>query len=655
MENYTKYALKPEAELEQLLAGLDNLFVIACNKCFKEYDTTQEPDRDAFLAIAGRLGKTVTGSASIDFLCNKTQTDRKLLDLIPEGTENIVVISCGLGIQTVASIEELPVYAASNSLNYTGHHGMALTKKACDACAQCYLNITGGICPIVDCSKSLVNGQCGGAKNGKCEVSPDKDCAWEKIQQRLAAQGRLSELTSQPVQLRDYSKVNFKVINDYVKSIRQKRFDGWYGGVHPVEGKEATEHLRPVQFPAPDTVAINLAQHAGAPATPIVAVGDYVKVGQKIGEAAGFIRANVHASVSGTVIAIENRTHATRGNQCLHVVIANDKQDVLHESVQPNKSLDELTPDEIVAIVKEAGIIGMGGAGFPMNVKLKPRTPVDTVLLNGCECEPLLTADHQLMLGRPDDVIFGLKAMMKAVNAPRGIIVIEENKPDAIALMREKTEGMEGIEVLEVSTQYPQGGEKMLIKRALGRQVPSGGLPSDVGCVVANVSTSKAVANAIQLGMPVTERIVTITGERVKNPTNFIVKIGTNVRELLDCCGGVTGDAEYVVKVGGPMMGAIQPLLDVATTKCTNGITVYDVDETEPQECIKCGRCVDVCPMSLQPLHFAKFSGAGDPALLKKLNIMDCMECRCCEYICSSKIPLVSLIRIGKNAVRGMK
>ena len=655
MENYTKYALKPEAELEQLLAGLDNLFVIACNKCFKEYDTTQEPDRDAFLAIAGRLGKTVTGSASIDFLCNKTQTDRKLLDLIPEGTENIVVISCGLGIQTVASIEELPVYAASNSLNYTGHHGMALTKKACDACAQCYLNITGGICPIVDCSKSLVNGQCGGAKNGKCEVSPDKDCAWEKIQQRLAAQGRLSELTSQPVQLRDYSKVNFKVINDYVKSIRQKRFDGWYGGVHPVEGKEATEHLRPVQFPAPDTVAINLAQHAGAPATPIVAVGDYVKVGQKIGEAAGFISANVHASVSGTVIAIENRTHATRGNQCLHVVIANDKQDVLHESVQPNKSLDELTPDEIVAIVKEAGIIGMGGAGFPMNVKLKPRTPVDTVLLNGCECEPLLTADHQLMLGRPDDVIFGLKAMMKAVNAPRGIIVIEENKPDAIALMREKTEGMEGIEVLEVSTQYPQGGEKMLIKRALGRQVPSGGLPSDVGCVVANVSTSKAVANAIQLGMPVTERIVTITGERVKNPTNFIVKIGTNVRELLDCCGGVTGDAEYVVKVGGPMMGAIQPLLDVATTKCTNGITVYDVDETEPQECIKCGRCVDVCPMSLQPLHFAKFSGAGDPALLKKLNIMDCMECRCCEYICSSKIPLVSLIRIGKNAVRGMK
>ena len=653
MENYTKYRLKAWDELADLLEGKDNLFVIACNKCFKEYDTLLEPDCDAFLKLAEGLDKTVTGSVSVDFLCNKTQTARKLIDLIPEGTENIVVISCGLGVQTIAAVEDLPVYAACNSLNYTGHHGMALTKKACDACAQCYLGITGGICPIVDCSKSLINGQCGGAKNGKCEVSPDKDCAWEKIQQRLAEQGRLEELKAQPVQLRDYSRVNFKVIQDYVKAIRAQRFDGWYGGVHPVEGKEPTEHLQPIPFPDPDTVAINLAQHAGAPATPIVAVGDYVKVGQKIGEAAGFISANIHASVSGTVIAVENRTHATRGNQCLHVVIANDKKHVLHESVQPHKSLEELTPDEIVEIVKEAGIIGMGGAGFPMNVKLKPRTPVDTVLLNGCECEPLLTADHQLMLGRPDDVVFGLRAMMKAVNATRGIIVIEENKPDAIALLKEKVAGFENIEVLEVSTQYPQGGEKMLIKRALGRQVPSGGLPSDVGCVVANVSTSKAVSNAIQLGMPVIERIITVTGQRVAKPMNLVVKIGTSLQELLDYCGGVTGSSEYLIKVGGPMMGAAQSALTASSTKCTNGVTIYDVDEPETQECIKCGRCVDVCPMELAPLQFAKY--VMDPAALKQLNIMDCMECRSCEYICSSKIPLVSMIRTGKNAVRGMK
>ena len=654
MENYTKYALKSWDELTALLEGKDNLFIVSCNKCFKAFETDHEPELDTVLKLADAYDKNVTGSMSIDFLCNKTQTGKALADRIPEGTEHIVVISCGLGVQTVADLKELSVFAACDSVSHKdGYHGMALTKKTCGACAQCYLNTTGGICPIVDCSKSLINGQCGGAKNGKCEVSPDKDCAWEKIQQRLAAQGRLDELKKQSVQVRDWSKVNFKVINDYVKSIREQRFDGWYGGVHPVEGKELTEHMTPVVFPAPETVAINLAQHAGAPATPIVAVGDYVKVGQKVGEASGFISANVHSSVSGTVVAIENRTHATRGNQCLHVVIANDKKETPCDPIQPRKTLEELTPDEIVEMVKEAGIIGMGGAGFPMNVKLKPRTPVDTVLLNGCECEPLLTADHQLLLVRPDDVILGLKVMMKAVNAPRGIIVIEENKPDAIALMREKVAGVEGIEVLEVSTQYPQGGEKMLIKRALGRQVPSGGLPSDVGCLVANVSTSKAVANVIRLGVPVHERIVTITGQRVKNPGNYVVKIGTSIQELLDHCGGITGSQDYIVKVGGPMMGAVQADLSAVTTKCTNGITVYDVDETEPQECIKCGRCVDVCPMELKPLHFAK--KVTDPAALKNLNIMDCMECRCCEYICSSKIPLVTLIRAGKNAVRGMK
>ena len=225
MENYTKYKLKSSDELTSVLNGRDNLFVIACNKCFKEFETVDEPDCGEFLKFAAEQGKNVTGSAKFDFLCNKMHTERKLQDLIPEGTENVVVISCGLGIQTVADLAGKPVIAASNTLNYRGHHGMALTKKSCDACAQCYLNITGGVCPIVDCSKSLVNGQCGGAKNGKCEVDPNKDCAWEKIYQRLAKQGRLEEFLNQPVQVRDFSKVNFKVINDYVKSIREDRLN----------------------------------------------------------------------------------------------------------------------------------------------------------------------------------------------------------------------------------------------------------------------------------------------------------------------------------------------------------------------------------------------------------------------------------------------
>ena len=651
MENYTKYKLKAADELLPLLAETEDVFVVACNKCFKEFESVNEPDCDEFLKLVAQAGKNITGTMKIDFLCNKTQTGRKLMDAIPEDTKNVFVISCGLGIQTVADMADVPVFAASNSLNYTGHHGMALTKKACDACAQCYLTATGGICPIVDCSKSLINGQCGGAKDGKCEVSPDKDCAWEKINQKLTKQGRLQEFLDMPVQLRDYSKVNFKVINDYVKAIREKRFDGWYGGVHPVEGKEPTEGKSLVRFPEPQTVVIPMSMHLGAPANPVVAVGDDVKVGQMIGEAAGFISAPVHSSVSGTVVAVEDRPHATRGN-CLSVVIESDGKNEIHESVKPNKSLEELTPAEIIEIVKNAGIVGMGGAGFPTYVKLNPGKPIDAVLVNACECEPMLTADHRVLLEYADEIVFGLKAVMKTVAAPKGIIVIEENKPDAIALLREKVAEIEGMEVLEVSTQYPQGGEKMLIKRAMGRSVPSGKLPADVGACVTNVSTVKAISDAIQTGMPLIERVTTVTGKYIPNPGNFIVKIGTNTADLVAHCGGIQG-TDVTVKAGGPMMGFIQGDLNVPIMKGSNGIIAVDTVETEPQECIKCGRCVDVCPMSLQPLYFAK--KVMDPAALKELNIMDCMECRCCEYICSSKIPLVNLIKIGKAAVRGMK
>ena len=653
MENYTKYKLKAADELAAVLAGTDNLFVIACNKCFKEFETTQEPDCDAFIKIAAEQGKTITGSAKVDFLCNKTQTAKKLQDLIPDGTESICVVSCGLGVQTVADLAEIPVCAACNSLNYTGHHGMALTKKACDACAQCYLNITGGICPVVDCSKSLLNGQCGGAKNGKCEVDPNKDCAWQKIQEKLEKQGRLEELKAQPVQLRDYSKVNFKVISEYVKSIREKRFEGWYGGVHPVEGKEPTEHQPLVRFPDPETVVIPMSMHLGAPANAIVQVGDTVKVGQKIGEAAGFISAPVHSSVSGTVVAIEDRAHATRGN-CLSVVIKSDGKNTLDESIKPNKPLEELTAEEIIEIVKNAGIVGMGGAGFPTYVKLNPGKPIDAVLVNACECEPMLTADHRVLLEYADDIIYGLQAEMKAVKAPKGIIVIEENKPDAIALLREKTADIADIEVLEVATQYPQGGEKMLIKRALGRSVPSGKLPADVGACVSNVSTVKAIADAIKTGMPLIERATTVTGKYIPNPGNFIVKIGTSAAALVEYCGGVSAE-DALIKAGGPMMGFPQTTLDTPIMKGSNGIIAIDSDNTEPQECIKCGRCVDVCPMELKPLHYFKLVGAQDWQGCKNMNIMDCMECRCCEYICSSKLPLVTMIKMGKNGVRGLK
>ena len=655
MENYTKFKLKGNDELKNLLEGKDNLFIVACNKCFKEFDTMDEPDCAEFEQLAAECGKKVTGSVKVDFLCNKTQTTKKLQDIIPEETEHVIVISCGLGVQTVADLKkgEMPVYAAANTLNYTGYHGMALTKKACDACAQCYLNITGGICPIVDCSKSLVNGQCGGAKNGKCEVDPNKDCAWEKINQKLEKQGRIEEFLAQPVQLRDYSKVNFKDINDYVKAIRADRFEGYYGGIHPSENKELSEHVDLVKFPAPETVVIPLSMHAGAPANAIVAVGDEVKVGQKIGEAGGFISSPVHSSVSGTVTAIEVHKHATRG-ECLSVVIKSDGKDTLHESVKPNKDLDSLTPEEIIDIVREAGIVGMGGAGFPTFVKLKPPKPIDTILLNGCECEPYLTADHKVLLAYADDVVFGLKAMIKTVGAEKGIIVIEDNKEDAVKLMEEKVAGIDNIEVVVAKTKYPQGAEKMLIKNVMKRQVPSGGLPADVGCVVANISTTKAISDAIQTGMPLIERVVSVTGEKIKNPGNFIVKIGTNTKDLIDYCGGVTDD-DVMYKAGGPMMGFVLSDTNVPIMKGSNGIIAIEPDVTTAVECIKCGRCMDVCPMELTPLYFARLADAEDWMGMKEKNVMDCLECRCCEYICSSKIPLVSKIKAGKAAIMGMK
>ena len=654
MEDYTKYRLKSSEELIQTLAGTDHIFVVACNKCFKEFTSVDEPECDEFADLAKAAGKNVTGAVRVDFLCNKTQTLGRLRDMVPAGTENVFVISCGLGIQTVADMVQLPVFAASDSIPRRGHHGMALTPKACDACAQCYLNVTGGICPVVDCSKSLLNGQCGGAKDGRCEVDPAKDCAWEKIQQRLAKLGRLEEFRNQSVQLRDYSKVNSRLISDYVRTIREKRFEGYYGGVHPSERKEMSGHVQLVRFPEPDVVVIPLSMHAGKPSVPLVKEGERVRVGQKIGEQAGFIGASIPSSVSGTVLAVEERRHPTLGSGVLSVVIQNDRLGTVDESVRPHGDIEELSPEEIVKIVKDNGIVGMGGAGFPAYVKLQPGKPIDAVLLNGCECEPMLTADHKVLLHYADDVVYGLRAVMKAVSAPRGVIVIEDNKPDAIAMLQEKTKGYENIEVMAARTKYPQGAEKMLIKKVLGRSVPRGGLPADAGAVVSNVSSSKAIADAIRLGMPPIERVVCVTGERIRNPGNFIVKVGTSVQEILDFCGGIVGD-DVTVKLGGPMMGIPQTELDVPVMKATNGIIACETDHTAAVECIKCGRCADVCPMELFPLYFARYVETGNIQGLKEQNIMDCMECRCCEYICSSKIPLVTKIREGKAAVRGMK
>ncbi|MCL1835624.1 MAG: electron transport complex subunit RsxC [Oscillospiraceae bacterium] len=654
MEDYTKFRLKGNDELIPLLEAGDDLFILACNKCFKEFTAEDEPECDELAGIAAGLGKKIAGCAKLDFLCNKTLTQKRLVEALPQDAAKIIVVACGLGIQTIADIADLPVCAATDSVSYGGRHGMALTQKLCQACGQCYLNLTGGICPIVDCSKSLVNGQCGGAKNGKCEVDKEKDCAWENIYNRLQAQNRAGELASNPIELRDYSKVDYKFISSYVSSIREKRLDGYYGGLHPSERKELSEHIGLAVFPEPATVVIPLSQHTGAPAQPLVSAGEHVKLGQKIGEAAGYVSAMLHASVSGEVTAVEPRKHPTTGADVLSVVIRSDGKNELHESVKPYENPDSLTADDILEIVREKGLVGMGGAAFPTAVKLKSAKPIDTVLLNGCECEPLLTADHHVMLNYADDIIYGLKVLLRTVGAEKGIIVVEDNKPDVIALLESKTSDIGNIEILEAKTKYPQGAEKMLIKKALGRQVPSGGLPLDVGVVVSNVSTVKAVSDAIQKGMPLIERVVTVTGEKIEKPGNYIVKIGTPVMELVSYCGGVTDD-DVAFKLGGPMMGVAISDLNVPVLKGTNGVIAFAPEDSEPSECIRCGRCVDVCPMELYPLYFPKYAGAGNWQGVKDKNVRDCMECGCCDFICSAKIPIRDAIKLGKKEVAAME
>lgn len=651
MEDYTKFKLKRREELDAVLADKDDLFVVACNKCFKELDSFDEPECGQFEEIAKEQGKNIVGCANIDFLCNEPLTSKSFQAVLPQETKNVFVNSCGLGIQTIAGLTELPVYAGCDTIAVDGQHGMALTTTLCEACGQCYLNMTGGICPVVDCSKGLLNGQCGGAKNGKCEVDKEMDCGWQLIYERMEKQGRLDELLNQPVELRDYSKINYKFISEYVNSNREERYEGYYGGIHPVEYKELSDSISIVRFPDPLNVVIPMSQHAGAPAEPIVEVGQHVKMGQKIAEAKGFISSSIHASVSGTVVAIEPRLHTVSGLEALAIVIQSDGKNTLHESVKPAGELDNLSPDEIIEIVREKGIVGMGGAGFPTAVKLKAPKSIELVLLNGCECEPILTADHQVLLDYADDVIYGLKAMMKASGAPKGVIAIEDNKQDAVALLQEKTADLPNIEIVIAKTKYPQGAEKMLIKKVMGKQVPSGGLPMDVGAIVCNVSTAKAISDAIKTGMPLIERVVTVSGERMNKPGNYLVKVGTSVKDIISHCGDVKGD-DVTIKIGGPMMGFKVENLNVPMLKCSNGIIAIETIVKEAVECIKCGRCADVCPMELRPLYYTKYALTEDWEGMKAQNLMDCIECGCCEYICSSKIPIVERIKIGKTAIR---
>lgn len=406
-------------------------------------------------------------------------------------------------------------------------------------------------------------------------------------------------------------------------------------------------------MPAPKQAIIPLSQHAGAPCQPIVKVGDQVKLGQKIGEAEKYISAPVHASVSGQVVEIGERT-LLDGTKAMCVIIENDGLDEAEAAVQQDYT--RLSSSQIAQLIKEAGIVGLGGAGFPTHVKVEPPKPIDTVLINGAECEPYLTCDHRLMIEQPHKLIEGLMILMQAVGASQGIIGVEVNKPDAIRVLEQACAEQSYIRVVGLKVKYPQGAEKQLIKAALGREVPSGGLPAEVGCIVQNVQTAIAVADAVVRGIGLYQRVITVAGAAVYDPRNVLVRIGTPIQEVIDFCGGMGNPAAIVA--GGPMTGKLVQDLTAPVTKPLSGILVLAKDEISYElnhPCIRCARCIDHCPMGLQPNYLADWSNKGLYDQAQRNYIMDCIECGLCSFVCPAQRGLCRSIQAGKQAVRAGK
>ncbi len=434
------------------------------------------------------------------------------------------------------------------------------------------------------------------------------------------------------------------------------------GGVHPEENK-LTAESKTVVAELPKQAVFPLSQHIGAPAKPVVAKGDKVKVGTMIAEAGGFVSAPIFSSVSGTVFKIDNAIDAT--GYLKPSIIIKVEGDEWEESIDRSEKLErledhpELTSEEIVNRVKNAGITGMGGAGFPTFIKLTPppTAKAECVIINGVECEPYITADYRLMMEHADEILVGLELLMKAAKVTKGYIGIEDNKPAAIELFEQKTAGRADIEIVPLAKKYPQGGEKQLVDAVINRQVPAPpAIPVNVGAIVQNVGTAFAVYQAVMKNKPLFERYTTVTGKRLSNPGNFLVRMGTPMKDLIEACGGLP-EGDNKVLAGGPMMGKALNSIEVPICKGTNSVTVLSGDDAhrkEPQPCIRCAKCVSACPMGLEPFLLATVSSLHLWEKAEAEDITSCIECGSCQFTCPAHRPLLDNIRQGKSTVMGI-
>jgi len=429
------------------------------------------------------------------------------------------------------------------------------------------------------------------------------------------------------------------------------------GGVHPPQHKERTRNLPIAAFPVPEVLVVPMLQHIGAAARPIVKKRDRVRKGQVIGEAQGYISANVHSPVSGKVRAIERAIHNVTGRKVPAVIIENDGDETWAPGCNEAQKVNGMDARRMVEMVQEAGVVGLGGAAFPAHVKLSPpaHTPISDVFINGAECEPFVTCDHRLMLERTREIMEALRLIMHILDAPDGHIGIEENKPDAIEAFRQALDSDERITVHSLKVKYPQGAEQQLIKAVTGREMPDGGgLPADVGCLVHNVGTALAIRDAVMFRRPLIERVVTVTGEGVERPGNFLVRIGTTVQEMLARQG--IREGTRMVILGGPMMGIAQGALESPIIKGNNAVLLLGAGPFAPQRaCIRCGRCVEHCPLGLVPsdLSIACENEDWDAAL--KASILECKECGCCAYVCPANRRIVHQIKFGKAEIAKRK